>query len=521
MPYGPAARVTDLTSHGSPLAPGPGSTNVLIGSMPAWRALMDFHACPIVKVLIPDVGGMIMLGSPTVLINSMMACRVMDMVVEIPGGPNPVVIGATNVCIGDAGVVPPSTGVPGAGGASAGGDGGSGTESSADSGSGAAAAGTAGSTSAQASAGSPAQTDGSKQPSKKIHWVKFRVIDEKSGLPISGIVLTIRLSGNRHIESTTDRQGLVAVSDLDDTTCSVTSSLKHATLDSTFNWVSTGTGSETLSNPASDVDPWDSDAPKKATVISRTGARVAKIQEYKVTKGDTLQKLAAKAKMTVAELITFNWSRSATAKSFLRDYVGCTKRDRITKEYILDSSDDPGIISIPAIWEETGLAVDQVHEIRVKPACDFRIMLRNQEQLAIPEVKYEATFADGSKRNGRLGRSGIVLIKDPPAGKVEVAYPDYEDIEVKSLAASMRKAIEEKNTNQILHILKQNDVLVKRVSETYSQYYNDLSTKGMAEDIYENVNPGPDLEAIGILLLRAKVNSRPAGYYIRSGDSDV
>src|SRR5215468_9819592 len=109
MPYGPAARVGDLTSHGSPLAPGTGSTNVLIGSMPAWRALMDFHACPIVKGLIPDVGGMIMMGSPTVLINSMMACRVMDMVVEIPGGPNPVAMGATNVCIGDAGVVAPVT----------------------------------------------------------------------------------------------------------------------------------------------------------------------------------------------------------------------------------------------------------------------------------------------------------------------------------------------------------------------------------------------------------------------------
>src|SRR5215467_2825120 len=112
MPYGPAARVTDATTHGSPLAPGAGSANVLIGSMPAWRAQMDFHACPIVKGLVPDVGGMIMMGSPTVLINSMMACRVMDMVVEIPGGPNPVVMGATNVCIGDAGVVAPTT--PGA-----------------------------------------------------------------------------------------------------------------------------------------------------------------------------------------------------------------------------------------------------------------------------------------------------------------------------------------------------------------------------------------------------------------------
>jgi len=34
-----AARVTDLTSHGVPLSPGPGSPTVFIGGLPAWRAL--------------------------------------------------------------------------------------------------------------------------------------------------------------------------------------------------------------------------------------------------------------------------------------------------------------------------------------------------------------------------------------------------------------------------------------------------------------------------------------------------
>jgi uncharacterized Zn-binding protein involved in type VI secretion len=96
----PAARVTDPTTHGSPLAPGPGSPNVLIGGLPAWRTLMDFHACPIVKGLVPDVGGVVMVGSPTVLINFQMACRVMDQVVEIPGGPNPIAMGCPTVLIG-------------------------------------------------------------------------------------------------------------------------------------------------------------------------------------------------------------------------------------------------------------------------------------------------------------------------------------------------------------------------------------------------------------------------------------
>jgi hypothetical protein len=57
---------------------------------------------------------MVMMGSPTVLINSMMACRVMDMVIEIPGGPNPIAMGAGTVFIGDVGTVMIGAGAPGA-----------------------------------------------------------------------------------------------------------------------------------------------------------------------------------------------------------------------------------------------------------------------------------------------------------------------------------------------------------------------------------------------------------------------
>ena len=46
----PAARLTDPTTHGAPLAPGPGSANVLIGNLPAWRAMIDQHACPAVSI---------------------------------------------------------------------------------------------------------------------------------------------------------------------------------------------------------------------------------------------------------------------------------------------------------------------------------------------------------------------------------------------------------------------------------------------------------------------------------------
>ena len=81
----PAARITDPTAHGAPLAPGPGSPNVLIGGLPAWRTVIDQHACPAVSVSGADGVGAVMMGSPTVLINNQMACRQGDVVVEKPG----------------------------------------------------------------------------------------------------------------------------------------------------------------------------------------------------------------------------------------------------------------------------------------------------------------------------------------------------------------------------------------------------------------------------------------------------
>jgi len=157
---GPAARITDMTAHGSPLAPGPGSTNVMIGSLPAWRGMSaaavaallaavakvaedvakaqaaataaagtpagpaaqanvaktaadgvagiasmlagsgaDIHACPIVKVVIPDGTGVVITGSQTVQINSLPACRMGDIIQEA-SSVNTIALGFFPVLIG-------------------------------------------------------------------------------------------------------------------------------------------------------------------------------------------------------------------------------------------------------------------------------------------------------------------------------------------------------------------------------------------------------------------------------------
>ncbi len=95
----PAARAGDMTSHGTPLGPGPGSFNVLIGGKPAWKANADFHGCPLVTGTVPHVGGIVAKGSITVLINNLPAVRQGDMIIE-GGPPNVIVMGCPTVIIG-------------------------------------------------------------------------------------------------------------------------------------------------------------------------------------------------------------------------------------------------------------------------------------------------------------------------------------------------------------------------------------------------------------------------------------
>ena len=94
----PAARVGDMTGHGTPLT-GVGSINVLIGNQPAWR-VGDVHVCPLSNGPQPHVGGNVVLGSLTVLINNQPAARQGDTIVEGGGGPNPIAAGMPTVIIG-------------------------------------------------------------------------------------------------------------------------------------------------------------------------------------------------------------------------------------------------------------------------------------------------------------------------------------------------------------------------------------------------------------------------------------
>jgi len=94
-----AARLGDMTTHGTALGPGPGCPSVLIEGRPAWRVAVDRHACPLADGSMPHVGGAVAAGSVTVRIGGLPAARRGDLVREALSA-NPIVSGAQTVFIG-------------------------------------------------------------------------------------------------------------------------------------------------------------------------------------------------------------------------------------------------------------------------------------------------------------------------------------------------------------------------------------------------------------------------------------
>lgn len=98
-----AARLGDPTMHGDPVAPGAGSSSVLIGGKPALRAC-DSHLCT-KATPVPHVSTAFVSTYGGVFVDGFPALRVGDYVDEGPNGLNPIVAGCPTVSIGP--VAPP------------------------------------------------------------------------------------------------------------------------------------------------------------------------------------------------------------------------------------------------------------------------------------------------------------------------------------------------------------------------------------------------------------------------------
>lgn len=94
-----AARVGDFTVHGTPVGPGLGSPNVLIGGMPALRSGVDMHVCGLCTPN-PHLGGPAISSQASVFVNGFPLLRAGDAFIEAGGGPNPIAMGCPSVQVG-------------------------------------------------------------------------------------------------------------------------------------------------------------------------------------------------------------------------------------------------------------------------------------------------------------------------------------------------------------------------------------------------------------------------------------
>jgi hypothetical protein len=237
----------------------------------------------------------------------------------------------------------------------------------------------------------------------------------------------------------------------------------------------------------------------------------AVVEEHKVSTGESLESIASEHGLSWQQLAEFNCGSSDAKKvnQHLREVVGCTKLTQDGKSYILDDSDDPGLLLIPQKdWGKEGLPVNHRHTFRVLKSRTLLLRLQDAEGHRIPDTSYEIVFADDSHQQGRLGRAGIGLIRNPPEGPFAVYYPDHHDVIAKSLAACCRDAISEGSTEEIFRLLQHPPEIIHSAIAAYDEYFNDYSGKGLIEDIYAVVTDEDALAAVEGLMAYAGLATR-------------
>lgn len=349
----PAARIGDMTAHGGVIVMG--TPTVLIGSMPA-ATVSNMHVCPLITVLVPHVGGPILPpGSPTVLIGNMPAARVGDMATCV-GPPDSVVLGCFTVLIGASG--------------------------SGSSGGGGGAAQTASYAAHAAIVGTPGpQVEGP-------HWAHYQFVDT-SGRPVGGVDFDFtHVSGN--IESgTLTRDGKLYRGMLPDAgQCNV-----------------------------------------KLYAIQN-----AKWEKESITKGEQVKLMAdviGFADGTTAELQI--WRRDITGPDVLCetlessvsgdkveaswDYSFPTEEDsRWTEQENLDNYSSPQFYFIIRIGRKSARS----HFLTVKDKVEIK--LANHKGNPVANVNYTVVFANGERQEGQLDGSGTARLENVPPGKINVRF---------------------------------------------------------------------------------------------------
>ena len=307
--------------------------------------------------------------------------------------------------------------------------------------------------------------------------ITLTFLEVGTGRPIVGAALKLVGPDGSETRVTTSLAGSVTLTALDPGVCVATSIIENATADASFRPGAPGPAPR--SRGRGDVPP-------------SLRAWLAEVDEYRVRSGDTTDSIARAAGVAWDDLARFNWDTTAPAvvQDCFRDRVGCTRKTADGTGYRFDDADDPGVILIPRPWTGS-FAVGMTHTILVAPLRSLFISLENEAGIALPGASYQVALADGSVRQGRLGRAGIARLTAVPEGAFSVAYPDQTDLLARSLAASTRRAFDEQATGPLFYLLGQEQAVIDEATAIYQQCFNDLTGRGLAADI-DQVVTDPD-----------------------------
>ena len=264
---------------------------------------------------------------------------------------------------------------------------------------------------------------------REIAWIKFKVVLDKSGDPIEGIKLKIRLPDGSEIERPTRADGMIEINGIQAGTCDATCEIKEAKLSDAYHFVGLGgiAGSSEGGIKAQEM------ARKGSTGLSssrkKTTPVIVNIQEHKVKTGETLDSLARLNGLTWKELAIFNWGTSEPKEinEFLRDEVGCTKKTSYGKNYVFDDNDSPGIILIPQKWSISDLRTEQTHYVRAVDLSEkgdwIEILVTNGIDDPFDGEPYVLYLSNGQKIKGELDLRGRLRKRNVPIGDYQAEFP--------------------------------------------------------------------------------------------------
>lgn len=328
-------------------------------------------------------------------------------------------------------------------------------------------------------------------------WVAFRVVDEKTGNPVSSVRLRVTLPDGVEDFYTTSASGTVRIDELPPGTCGVACDLTGATLDDTYEFKGDG-------DPKPAQDAWPS-----ARIGQSNLKRIALVERHKVKDGDSILSIAKAAGLDWKLLARFNWGTDVPDEINQRlvQDVGVTTRTPDGKNWKFTSSDQPGIVYVPKKWEKSDLATGKEHVLQVRLVAPLHLRLRTQEgEHRVPGAAYKVTWANKQEHEGKVGKSGIDLVEDPPPGAFNIQWQDLPSVLAGALAAHARHAMDTAEQRTLLEVLKYDPETTQAMIAAYDAHFNNYSGRGLIEDLYAQFPGVEERHMLEFALLRMGIS---------------